>query len=173
MNNWREESNLVGVAEGSIVRHDPLSPTPNEVYREAGPPSSGGGLEAVALLHPWVIALAILALIVVVVRWVFKNMLVPLFRWIFRIEPPLEPLKVRTRVDSLEQLAAHNEDAQRELAIIERAPTKNPEDLSLLPRIQELTAKVKSVNEVLEEQALASWPEIAAQLKSEGRNWIP
>jgi hypothetical protein len=104
VNDWRDESNVVGVAENSIVRHNPLSPTPYNVYREAGPPAQGGNGTGVgaaaALAHPWVWVLVILGLVAWVIYLLFTRMIVPFVRWIFNVEPTPPPLPVPTQVDT-------------------------------------------------------------------------
>jgi hypothetical protein len=93
------ESNIVGVSDHSIVRHNPLSPNPNTVYREYDPqPRGGGGAAGGAaaagglLLHPLVLVLAILGLVIFLVYVLVQRIIKPLVRWIFKLEPPAKPV---------------------------------------------------------------------------------
>jgi hypothetical protein len=141
------ESNIVGVSDHSIVRHDPLNPNPNIVYREYDrqPGGGGGGAAGAAaagglLAHPLVLALAILGLVIFLVYLLFQRVVKPLVRWIFRIASPATKDPVPSGV------IAARQRIEREKTEIERAIRANPNDPALLPRIQRLTGEVESLD---------------------------
>src|SRR5271168_109335 len=113
-----QPSNIVGVTEDSIVRHGPLNPDPNVVYREYEPQPEGAGGAAAAtglLAHPLVLLLAVLGLIVYLLYMLYQGLIKPLICWIFKIEPPVEDAKEPRATD----LATARERIGREHEAIE------------------------------------------------------
>lgn len=159
-----QPSNIVGVTEDSIVRHGPLNPDPNVVYREYDTqPGAGGGGAAAAtglLAHPLVLLLAVLGLIVYVLYMFYQGVIKPLVRWIFKIGPPVEDAKEPRATD----IATARERIGREHEAIERAMQTDPDDPALTKRMEKLIAEVERVDRVvvqaLNEQALRPFSEI-------------
>jgi hypothetical protein len=124
---------------------NPLHPTEYE-FRSGSAGDGGAAAAGGLLLHPAIILLAILALVVFLVYQIYRRVIKPLCRWIFKVE---QRARVGKNAAIPHEFITRQGAIHRERSAIEAAMEANPDDPGLLPRIESLTAEVERFDRVV------------------------